>query len=60
MAKKPSGRKTQANTSETKSAQYGEQTVTVGAGGETHQIADDGAPVLPPNRALQYPMIKIH
>ena len=46
MAKKPSRRKTQVNSSETKSAQYGEQTVTVGAGGETHQIADDGAPVL--------------
>ena len=46
MAKKPSSRKTQSNSSETKSAQYGEQTVTVGAGGETHQIADDGAPVL--------------
>ena len=46
MAKNPSRRKTQANSSATKSAQYGEQTVTVGAGGETHQIADDGAPVL--------------
>ena len=46
MAKKPSSRKTQSNSSQNKSAQYGDQTVTVGVGGETHQIADDGAPVL--------------
>ncbi len=46
MAKKPSNRKTQSNNSQNKSAQYGEQTVSVGIGGETHQTAADGAPVL--------------
>ena len=45
MAKKRSSRKTQSNR-EQSAQQYGDQTVTVGAGGETHQTADDGAPVL--------------
>ena len=46
MAKKPSNRKTQSSSAEIKSAQYGDQTVNVGAGGETHQTAADGAPIL--------------
>ena len=46
MAKKTSNLKPQSNNSQNKSAQYGEQTVSVGAGGETHQTAVDGAPVL--------------
>ncbi len=45
MAKKRSSRKTQSNR-EQSAQQYGDQTVTVGAGGETHQTADDGAPIL--------------
>ena len=44
MAKKRTSRKTQSNRDQ--SAQYGDQTVTVGAGGETHQTADGGVPVL--------------
>ena len=42
MAKKRTSRKTQSNRDQ--SAQYGDQTVTVGAGGETHQTADGGVP----------------
>ena len=45
MAKKRSNRKTQSNR-EQSAQQYGDQTVTVGAGGETHQTADGGAAVL--------------
>ena len=42
MAKKRSSRKTQSNSAQS-AQQYGDQIVTVGAGGETHQTADDGA-----------------
>ncbi|MGZ9187663.1 MAG: catalase [Candidatus Binatia bacterium] len=45
MAQKRSSFKTPSNRDLTVQ-QYGDQTVTVGAGGETHQTADDGAPVL--------------
>jgi len=44
VAQKRGSRKSQSNREQ--GAQYGDQTVTVGTGGETHQIADDGAPVL--------------
>jgi catalase len=46
MAKKGSSRKAQSTTGQTKNAQYGDQTVSVGAGGETHQTADEGGAVL--------------
>jgi len=46
MAKKSSSRKAQSTSAQSKGAQYGDQTVTVGAGGETHQTADGGGAVL--------------
>ena len=47
MAKKPSNRKSaQSANSEGKTAKYGEQTVPVGTGGETHQRAEGDTPIL--------------
>ena len=47
MAKKQNNRKTsRAKKDESKTAQYGDQRVPVGGGGETHQIASGDTPVL--------------
>ena len=59
MAKKANNRKTtQTKKGDSKIAKYGDQTVTVGTGGETHQTALGDTPVLTTQQGFQYRTIK--